>query len=164
MPVDEVYRKQAALLVRMVPFVAAETSFALKGGTAINLFLRDMPRLSVDIDLTYVPIADRAYSLKGIDAAMRRVAKEIRSQVPGARVSASAPKGEEGITKLIVRVRDAQIKIEVTPVLRGCIYKPTIRPVSAGVEAEFGYAEIQVVSFATHATCSTCGTCSSMKA
>ena len=60
MPVDEVYRKQAALLVRMVPFVAAETSFALKGGTAINLFLRDMPRLSVDIDLTYVPIADRA--------------------------------------------------------------------------------------------------------
>jgi predicted nucleotidyltransferase component of viral defense system len=148
MPVDDVYRKQAALLVKMVPFVAAETSFALKGGTAINLFLRDMPRLSVDIDLTYVPIADRASSLKGIDAAMRRIAKEIRSRVPGARVSASAPKGEEGITKLIVRVHDAQIKIEVTPVLRGCIYKPTIRPVSAGVEAEFGYAEMQVVSFA----------------
>ena len=83
MPVDEVYPKQAALLVRMVPFVAAETSFALKGWTAINLFLRDMPRLSVDIDLTYVPIADRASSLKGIDAAMRRIAKDRFTPIRG---------------------------------------------------------------------------------
>lgn len=53
MPVAERYRAQAALLVRVLPFVAAEQSFALKGGTAINLFIRDMPRLSVDLDLTY---------------------------------------------------------------------------------------------------------------
>jgi predicted nucleotidyltransferase component of viral defense system len=59
MPVAEAYRKQVALLIKTVPLVAAETVFALKGGTAINLFLRDMPRLSVDIDLTYVPVADR---------------------------------------------------------------------------------------------------------
>ncbi len=43
MPVDDGYRKQAALLIKIVPLVAIETSFALKGGTAINLFLRDMP-------------------------------------------------------------------------------------------------------------------------
>ena len=54
-----------------MPFVAAEKDFALKGGTAINLFLRDLPRLSVDIDLTYLPIADRAQSLAAIDAAMK---------------------------------------------------------------------------------------------
>ncbi len=84
MPVDEAYRKQAALLVKIVPLVAAETAFALKGGTAINLFLRDMPRLSVDIDLTYVPVRDRASSLKEIDAAMRRIAKEIERGVRGA--------------------------------------------------------------------------------
>jgi predicted nucleotidyltransferase component of viral defense system len=148
MPLDNAYRKQAALLVRIVPFVATETSFALKGGTAINLFLRDMPRLSVDIDLTYVPIADRPSSLKEIDAAMQRIAKEIRRGVPGARVSESGPKGEECITKLIVRADEAQIKIEVTPVLRGCIYDPVVRSVSARVEAEFGYAEMPVVSFA----------------
>jgi hypothetical protein len=47
MPVAEAYRKQVALLIKTVPLVAAETAFALKGGTAINLFLRDMPRLSV---------------------------------------------------------------------------------------------------------------------
>lgn len=52
MPVSEAYRKQAALLVGAIPFVAVEACFAPKGGTAINLFVRTMPRLSVDIDLT----------------------------------------------------------------------------------------------------------------
>lgn len=59
----------------------------------------------------------------------------------------SAPKGEAGITKLNVRADGAQMKIEVTPVLRGCVYEPETRSVSARVEDEFGFAEIQVVSF-----------------
>lgn len=79
MPLDEAYRRQVALLLRVVPLVASETIFALKGGTAINLFLRDMPRLSVDLDLTYVPVKDRASSLKEIDEAMRRIAKKLRA-------------------------------------------------------------------------------------
>ncbi len=70
MPAAELYRRQAALLVRALPLVAVETCFALKGGTAINLFVRDMPRLSVDIDLTYLPVADREASLREIDAAI----------------------------------------------------------------------------------------------
>ena len=148
MPVDESYRKQAALLVKIVPLVAVETSFALKGGTAINLFLRDMPRLSVDIDLTYLPIKDRASSLKEIAAAMKRISASIERGIRGATVSASAPRGEKGITKLIVREDGAQIKIEVTPVLRGCVYEPSVRSVSARVEEEFGFAEMPVVSFA----------------
>jgi predicted nucleotidyltransferase component of viral defense system len=148
MPLDDGYRKQAALLIKVVPLVAIETSFALKGGTAINLFLRDMPRLSVDIDLAYVPVADRGSSLKEIDAAIRRITKTIERGVPGARASQSAPRGEKAITKLIVRADDAQIKIEVTPVLRGCVYEPTVRSVSERVEAEFGFAEMPVVSFA----------------
>ena len=61
------YRKQVALLIRVIPFVAEEKDFALKGGTAINLFVRDMPRLSVDIDLTYLPIQPRPQSLAAID-------------------------------------------------------------------------------------------------
>ncbi len=148
MPVDEVYRRQVALLLKVVPLVASEPSFALKGGTAINLFLRDMPRLSVDLDLTYVPVKDRASSLKDIDEAMRRTVKKIEAGVPGAHVNANAPKGEKTITKLVVRAHNAQIKIEVTPVLRGCVYEPALRQVSARVEAEFGFAEMSVVSFA----------------
>lgn len=49
----DVYKKQAELLMRVLPYVAKEDCFALKGGTAINLFVRDLPRLSVDIDLTF---------------------------------------------------------------------------------------------------------------
>ncbi|MCY3821805.1 MAG: nucleotidyl transferase AbiEii/AbiGii toxin family protein [Gammaproteobacteria bacterium] len=62
------YRTQAELLIRCLPAVASAPDFALKGGTAINLFLRNMPRLSVDIDLTYLPISDRNTALMGIRA------------------------------------------------------------------------------------------------
>ena len=58
------YFKQAQLMLRVIPHVAAETCFALKGGTAINLFLRDMPRLSVDIDLTYLPLEPRPLAVQ----------------------------------------------------------------------------------------------------
>jgi predicted nucleotidyltransferase component of viral defense system len=58
------YRKQVQLLVRVLPLVDVETCFALKGGTAINLFYRELPRLSVDIDLLYIPRDDRDTALK----------------------------------------------------------------------------------------------------
>ena len=53
MAFTDLYREQVALLIEALPFIAKEKCFALKGGTAINLFIRDMPRLSIDIDLTY---------------------------------------------------------------------------------------------------------------
>jgi predicted nucleotidyltransferase component of viral defense system len=147
MPVAENYRRQAALLIKVVPFVAAEKCFALKGGTAINLFVRNMPRISVDLDLTYLPVADRDKSLTEIDAAMRRIDDAIVRGIPGAAVERGAPKGETRITKLIVRADEVQIKIEVTPVLRGCVYDPETRSVAGRVEEKLGFAEMQVVSF-----------------
>jgi predicted nucleotidyltransferase component of viral defense system len=148
MPVSEEYRRQAVLLVRAIPLVAEETCFALKGGTAINLFVRDMPRLSVDIDLTYLPIADRASSLSKIDAAMRRLAERITAGIRGARVTPGKLRGENVVNKHFVEADGVEIKIEVTPVLRGCVYEPETRSVSPRVEEQFGFAEIQVVSFA----------------
>ena len=148
MAIADSYRKQVALLIRTVPFVAAEEEFALKGGTAINLFVRDMPRLSVDIDLTYVPVADRATSLKAIDDGMTRIGDAITKGIPGAQLDTSRLRHENCTTKLLVRVEDAQIKIEVTPVLRGCVYEPAVRRVSQKVEEQFGFAEMPVVDFA----------------
>lgn len=148
MVIADGYHKQAALLIRTIPFVAAEKDFALKGGTAINLFVRDMPRLSVDIDLTYVPVADRATSLKAIDAGMKRMVEAITKGMRGTQLNASQPKGENCTTKLVLRADDAQIKIEVTPVLRGCVYEPAMKRVSPKVEEEFGFAEMLVVNFA----------------
>jgi predicted nucleotidyltransferase component of viral defense system len=147
MPAAEIYRQQAALLVRVLPFVAAESCFALKGGTAINLFVRDLPRLSVDIDLAYIPVADRASSLANIDAALRRVAEAITRGIPDARVTPGVLRGEACVTKLVVRAAGVQIKIEVAPVLRGCAYEPVMMRVSPAAEDQFGFAEMQVVSF-----------------
>ncbi|SJZ30968.1 Nucleotidyl transferase AbiEii toxin, Type IV TA system [Enhydrobacter aerosaccus] len=146
MPFEEQYRRQVALLLRTIPLVAAEDCFALKGGTAINLFIRNMPRLSVDIDLTYLPVQPRDKSLKTIDAAMTRISDRIIKTIPGARVTPS--RAESAILKLLLRAEGAQIKIEVTPVLRGCVYEPELRAVSAAVEETFGFAEMQVVSLA----------------
>jgi predicted nucleotidyltransferase component of viral defense system len=148
MPLSEKYRHQVALLIETIPFVAAEPDFALKGGTAINLFHRDMPRLSVDIDLTYLPVAPRPESLAAIDAAMKRMAAAIRKGLPGARVTDVVNAREKIVTKLTVQKGDAQIKIEVTPVIRGCVFEPELRDVSPSVEETFGFAQMKVVSFA----------------
>jgi len=148
MPFLDSYRQQVALLIRVIPSVAKEEVFALKGGTAINLFVRDMPRLSVDIDLTYLPVENRAASLAAIDTAMLRIKDRIEQGLPGVKVSASRSADEKIVTKLIVRDQDAQIKIEVTPVLRGTVYAPVMTGVVPTVEDTFGFAEIRVVSFA----------------
>ena len=124
MPVDERYRRQVELLVRTLPHVAQERCFALKGGTAINLFVRNLPRLSVDIDLTFLPVADRARSLADIEAALRRIAERIEGALPVARVQTGVLKEEGTVNKLFVRERGTRIKIEVTPVLRGCVFDP----------------------------------------
>ncbi len=144
---SEEYRRQAALLVRAIPLVAEEASFALRGGTAINFFLRDMPRLSVDLDLTYLPVEDRVTSLAEIDAAMQRIAKRIREGLGGAHVMESKS-AEHIVTKLFVEADGVRIKIEVTPVLRGCVYEPEMRSVAPAVEDQFGYAEMRIVSLA----------------
>jgi predicted nucleotidyltransferase component of viral defense system len=143
----EIYRRQAALLVRILPFIAEEDSLALKGGSAINLFLRDMPRLSIDIDLTYVPIEPFPQSLASIELALLRIAKRIRAGIPKAHVTESRPEKEVTVTKLVPSSMGVQIIIEVTPVMRGCIAKPETRRVSALVEEQFGFAEMPVLSF-----------------
>lgn len=147
MPLSERFRNQVALLIEVLPFVATESAFALKGGTAINLFVRDMPRLSVDIDLTYLPVAPRPESLSAIDAAMKRIAKAIRDGLRDTKVNEVVNRAEGIVTKLTVQRGDAQIKVEVTPVLRGCVFEPELMAVSAKVEEEFWFAETHVVSF-----------------
>lgn len=148
MPFSDQYRRQVALLVRILPFVAMEESFALKGGTAINLFVRDMPRLSIDIDLTYLPVESRPDSLKAIDAALKRIAQSAASVSPAEDIVTGAPNAEGAVTKLFARGGGVQIKIEVTPVLRGSVFAPETRTVSPAVESAFGFAEMKLVSFA----------------
>ncbi|HOY23021.1 MAG TPA: nucleotidyl transferase AbiEii/AbiGii toxin family protein [Cellvibrio sp.] len=139
------YYRQVQFLIQLLPLVGEESCFALKGGTAINLFVRDFPRLSVDIDLVYLPIHDRAQALEAIKAALKRIAQRIQSVFPSAHITETFLDKLDAL-RLIVAHKGVQIKIELSPVLRGTVYEPVIRSVTASVEDQFGFAEIAVVS------------------
>ncbi len=142
----DIYEAQVALLVRTLPYVAKEDIFALKGGTAINLFYRDLPRLSVDIDLTYLPIKDRDESLTEINESLERIAGAIDTGITDAKVR-RIDGGGKNPTRVQVSMGTATIKIETSPVTRGVVHDPEVMGVTEAVEDEFGFAEIQVVSF-----------------
>jgi predicted nucleotidyltransferase component of viral defense system len=141
------YYRQVQFLIQLLPLVDEETCFALKGGTAINLFVRDLPRLSVDIDLVYLPIHDRVQALEAIKSALIRIAQRIKSVFPGAHITETFLDKADAL-RLIVAHKGVQIKIELSPVLRGTVYEPVIMSVTESVEAQFGYAEMAVVSLA----------------
>ena len=140
------YMRQVELLVRTLPYIARQDVFALKGGTAINLFYRDMPRLSVDIDLTYLPIEDRETTLIGIDAALDHIRDDLLKNFRGIDVQRIAGGGNND-TRVLVRQGATEIKIETSPVARGTVHPPELRAVTDGVAEAFGFAEMKVVSF-----------------
>ncbi|WP_316797132.1 nucleotidyl transferase AbiEii/AbiGii toxin family protein [Pedobacter agri] len=78
---EKVYKSQVKLLLDVLPLVAKEKCFALHGGTAINLFVRNMPRLSVDIDLTYLQIEDWDTSIGEINNALSRIKSGIEKSM-----------------------------------------------------------------------------------
>ena len=143
---DERYVDQVRLLLSVLPDIAGEEAFALKGGTAINLFYRDMPRLSVDVDLTYLPVRDREASLGDIDETMDRIAVAIVTRNPGLTARRIVGGGHND-TRISVSDGGAEIKIETSPVMRGTVAPPITMTASDAVIDRFGYAEANVVAF-----------------
>lgn len=141
------YYRQVQLLVRVLPFVFEEECFALKGGTAINLFVRDLPRLSVDIDLVYLGGGDRQSALPAIHKALNRVATAIERALSGVSIDKSYEQKPDAL-RLVVSHKGASIKIELSPVLRGVLHSPQVRTVVESVEEQFGFAEAPVVDLA----------------
>lgn len=142
---NTIYFKQARLLVRILPIVAEQTCFALKGGTAINLFVQDLPRLSVDIDLACLPVENRDTSLANIHAALAHIAASIEIRLAGIKVQKpSTPQGE-GL-RLLIESDECRIKLELSPVLRGTVWPVEMREIRKKVDKLFGYAEMNVVS------------------
>ena len=135
---DSPYFKQAELVLRAIPHVAAETCFALKGGTAINLFVRDMPRLSVDIDLAYLPVDEpRETALESISEALHRITASIKRAMPGAKVQESRAQKPLRVTRLIVATGQARIKIEPNEVIRGSVFPAEERELTRHAEDLF---------------------------
>ena len=117
---NQVYLDTARLLTQVAPFVFADGTFALKGGTAINLFVRDMPRLSVDLDLVFPDYSlPRDEALKSINDAIRQSAKRLNARGFQTRTVVATDVGE---TKLFVRRGSIEVKIEVNFVMRGTVH------------------------------------------
>ncbi|MFO7844445.1 MAG: nucleotidyl transferase AbiEii/AbiGii toxin family protein [Bacteroidales bacterium] len=146
--ISQIYRAQVDLLLQVLPYVAKEEIFALKGGTAINLFVREMPRLSVDIDLTYLPFDSRDNALRNIEEALNRIKADIGKNIPEVSVHPVPLHGGTDV-KLNCQSRKAQIKIEVNTITRGNIFPTELMQVVDSVQDEFGkFAAINVVSLA----------------
>lgn len=141
----EFYTAQVALLVRLLPIINGQKGiFALKGGTAINLFYRNLPRLSVDIDLTYLPVQERGMSLAQIDKTLSSITEDINRNPS---MSAKRIAGGGGATRISAEDGKARVKIETSPVMRGIVRGTQTMQVCDLVEEEFGFAETEVVSF-----------------
>ncbi len=145
MGLDSQFGAQVQLLVDLLPLVDEHRCFALKGGTAINLFIRDMPRLSVDIDLVYLPNSPRENAIQEVVGALQQIATKVRKVFTGARVTESYRQRADAL-RLVVESGTAQVQIELSPVLRGTVHEPTRLSVCPRVEGSFGYAEMAVVS------------------
>lgn len=128
-------------MVSTLPFVSKEKNFALHGGTAINLFQFNMPRLSIDVDLTYVPLKDRLASLADIQKSLNNVKNAIERSYP--RILVEHKKAE---SKLLIANKEALIKVEVNQIKRGCYAAPEYKKLCPKAQEEFeSFCEIQVV-------------------
>lgn len=144
---DNRYLDRVALLVRILPILQAEPRFALKGGTAINLFEHGLPRLSVDIDLTWLPAREFEVDAKDIHEALARLAGRLRAPPFGLQVQLSAAAGAAAAHRLIVRQHRTQVQIETSPVMRGTVHPVREMNLHPDVERKFGSAQVQVLDF-----------------
>lgn len=117
---NDEYRRQVALLIRVMPMVFQIKDFAVHGGTAINLFYRNLERLSVDIDLTYIPIKGREQSLSEINTLLSGLKIEIERVIPGIKVV-----HKPNVWKLECFKDGTKIKLEVNGTKRGVIGQTT---------------------------------------
>lgn len=145
---DNPYMNQVKLIFNVLPLVAREKCFALKGGTAINLFIRDMPRLSVDIDLVYLPIEERNTSLEKISQSLLKIKKETERIITDCQVVTSSSDKIGHIIKLLVGRRGVQIKVEVSSTLRGTIFPVQEKDTTPGAKKTFGFISMKLISYA----------------
>lgn len=139
---SSIYARKVELMLRLIPIVMDEGVFAIHGGTAINLFLKDLPRYSVDVDLTYIPLADRQTSLDNINSHLKSIADKAKKAFKGMHIVPNY-----NTCKLLCEYRGEQVKIEVNQTKRGIIggEVQTI-PLSEKAQEEFSlFCEANIV-------------------
>lgn len=128
----ESYKEQVGLLLDVLPEVAKERCFAIHGGTAINLFVRDMPRLSVDVDLVYVQVSPREEALEAINEGLCRIKERLEKLRSSIRVERKVSH-----CKLHIDEGGVLIKVEVNTVARGVLGAVEKMPLCDAAQEEF---------------------------
>lgn len=132
----QAYIEQVKLLLQVLPEFSPHQSFALKGGTAINLFIRNLSRLSVDLDFAYTPIADRKSSLDDINNVSYAVSDAFQKKVPNTHVHMRKTK-DGFIYQILVQQNLATIKIDINHIIRGTVFPPRILELCHQAQQEF---------------------------
>lgn len=135
------YSRQASLVVKVLPSVEKEDSFALKGGTAINLFELNLPRLSVDIDLAYTQISPREVAVREINAGLDRILADLESHGIRCRLS-----GSPVSRKILCSDGFAAVKIEPNFILRGTVFPVRKLQLCDLAQERFGFAQVNTLS------------------
>lgn len=135
------YENQVRLLVRCIPIISEYDCFALKGGTAINLFYRNLPRLSVDIDLVYINNKPRKESFEEINSSLNEISSKLRKYGIFNEIQ-----NKDGIQKIIASDNNSVVKIEPNYLNRGICFSLNRLPTCEKVQEKFGFAEINVIS------------------
>lgn len=117
----QVYAQKVELLLRLMPIIMDEGVFAVHGGTAINLFLKDLPRYSVDIDLTYIPLSDRQTSIADINKHLASICEKAVKAFKGMHITPNY-----STCKLLCEYRGKQVKVEVNQTKRGIVSGPIV--------------------------------------
>ena len=134
---ESIYYKQAELLLKILPYIEREAVFALKGGTAINFFFRNLPRLSVDIDLTYLPISDRDRALTDITTRLLKIGDSVKRIIPNLNFQPQRIDQSEHIKGLIINQGSITVKITPNLVIRGTVYPTESRKLSESAQELF---------------------------
>jgi len=142
------YTKTVQLLLEILPYALKDERVALKGGTAINLFHRNFDRLSVDIDLCYLPLESRGDTFKNIHEILERLKYELEDKLKLAVISNHPLDGKQE-ANLIACKGDIEVKIEPNYTLRSSLFDPEIIALSPLAQEEFGVeVEVQCLSLA----------------
>ncbi|WP_299981827.1 nucleotidyl transferase AbiEii/AbiGii toxin family protein [Desulfobacula sp.] len=136
-------------MLSILPIVGQEKNFALKGGTALNFFHLNMPRLSVDIDLTFLPVKPRDATLKDITKSLSRISDKVKRLFSRCQIQKLKIKDTDYTYKLIIKSQGSLVKIEPNLILRGSCYPPILKPLCKNAGDIFKMEmEVPVLSFA----------------
>lgn len=140
-PDRKMYERQVELLLSIIPALDSVDDFAVHGGTAINLYVLDMPRYSVDIDLTYIPIKARDESFAEIHKNLNTIKARVKKLLPNVTIA-------EKPNKIYCTHNGVMVKVEVSGTKRGLVEPCELKPLCANAQKKFqAENEAKIVSF-----------------